>query len=112
MSKVFVTQETHYPFVDAENYGELVFMTHQDLHDSKGSLHNKELLAKLHNKLAGFDPKEDWIVITGSPYVSVAVFMMLGQMGVKAVKILRWDNRMMRYRPMYLELEERYATVQ
>lgn len=103
-SRVFVTQESDYDFSKAEAYGELVFLSHQDLNNIKGSLHNEDVLQRIRGKLIAFNPEQDWLVITGSPYVTAATFMILGAKRVRTVKVLRWDNRDFVYRPLYIEL--------
>lgn len=104
MTKVYVTQETNHDFTKAEQYGEVVFLTRDDLNNIKSSLQNDKVLADIKTKLRGFNPDEDWLVITGSPYISAAVFLILGHLKVYAPKILRWDNRDFRYVPMQIEL--------
>lgn len=102
--RVWVTQENGLDFSPAEQYGEVQFLTHQDLNNLKGSLHNEELLRRVAGKLISFDEAVDWVVITGSPYVTAAVFMILGAKHVKRVQVLRWDNRDYVYRPLHIEL--------
>lgn len=104
MSTVYVTQENGHDFSKAEQYGEVVFLTHDDLNNLKGSLHNEDLLNRIRGRLIKFNEDEDWIVVTGSPYVTAAVFMILGAKHVRKVQVLRWDNRDFRYIPMYIEL--------
>jgi len=103
-SRVYVTQEANLNFTPAEKYGEVTFLTRDDLVNTKGSLHNEEVLASIAFKLKGYDPQQDWLVVAGSPYVSAAVFMILGRMGHRSIRILRWDNRDFVYVPMYLDL--------
>ncbi len=102
--RVFVTQESPHDFSRAEEFGELVFLSHQDLNNIKGSLHNEDVLSKIRGKLIAFDPDRDWLVITGSPYITAATFMILGNKRVRTVKVLRWDNRDFVYRPLHIEL--------
>lgn len=104
-STVFVTQETTHDFSKAEQFGDVVFLTRDDLNNLKGSLHNEAVIGNIRAKLLKFDESKDWVVVTGSPYVTAAVFAILGARRVRKVQILRWDNRDFRYLPMYLELE-------
>lgn len=106
MAKIFVTQEPHQniDFSDAERYGQIEFLTHRDLINVRGSSHNEELVADIAAKLEGFDHKEDYIVIVGSPYVAAVVFMILGMRGYRTVRVLRWDNRDLVYRLVFIEL--------
>lgn len=104
MSIVYVTQETDYDFSRAEAYGEVVFLTRDDLNNLKGSLQNEVVISQLAAKLSKFNEQDDWMVITGSPYIAAAVFLILGKRNVRTVRVLRWDNRDHRYIPLYLEL--------
>lgn len=103
-NKVYVTQETNHDFTPAEQFGEVEFLTCDDLNNNKSSMQNEHVLASIRHKLRKFDPANDWLVITGSPYISAAVFLMLGHMKVQSVQVLRWDNRDHRYLPMFIEL--------
>jgi hypothetical protein len=108
MSTVFVTQETNHDFAKAEEFGDIKFMLApvDDLNNIKNSLHNERVLLELRRLLKSYNEESDWIVIAGSPYVSAAVFFILGQMSISRVRILRWDNRDHSYRPMYLQLRK------
>ena len=104
MPTVFVTQETALDYTDAEQYGALEFLTSDDLHNTKNSLHNEQLMADLRFKLRRVNQDEDYVLVSGSAYINSAVFMILGALGVKRIKILRWDNRSRHYVPLHLEL--------
>lgn len=104
MSTVFVTQETSHDFTSAESFGDIEFLTKDDFNNVRGSLVNKGLVSEIMHKLKKFDENKDWIIVTGSPYVSAMVFMALGNMGVRNAQVLRWDNRDFVYRPLHLEL--------
>jgi hypothetical protein len=103
-NKVFVTQETNLDFTPAEQFGEVQFLTRDDLNNIKGSLHNEAIVADLAAKLKDFDYVRDYVVIAGSPYISALVFMILGKMNLREVRVLRWNNRDFNYIPMYLNL--------
>lgn len=104
MSRVFVTQESSYNFSKAEEFGEVVFIVRDDLHNNKGSLHNERVIWEINRKLKDFNPEDDWLVIAGSPYIAAVVFLLLGRRGVKNINVLRWDNRDYMYLPMKLDL--------
>lgn len=101
---ILVTQEMPWDFTDAERFGRISFLASDDLHNTKGSPHNERLLADLRNKLVKFNPKTDWILVTGSPFISAAVFLILGHFGHRYVPILRWNNRDRRYTPLHMQL--------
>lgn len=102
--RVFVTQETSHDFRAAEQFGTVEFVTAGDLNNMRQSLHNERLIADVKDKLKDFDPERDWLVITGSPYVSALVFLLLGMKKFRSVRILRWDNRDFCYVPLHIEL--------
>lgn len=104
MATVYVTQEANHNFSKAESFGEIEFLTRDDLNNTRGSLHNEKLVTEIGRKLKNFDESEDWIVIAGSPYVSALVFLLLGRSGVRTANVLRWDNRDFVYVPMHIEL--------
>lgn len=104
MPRVLVTQETNYDFTKAEAFGEIEFLTRDDLNNIKGSLHNEQVVASISAKLKDFDHKTDFVIIAGSPYISALVFMLLGKMGLRSIKILRWNNREFDYLPLHVDL--------
>lgn len=104
MTKVYVTQETPFNFSPAEMYGEVEFLTHRDLNNIKSSLSNSHTLREIGHKLKSVDFDEDYFVLTGSPYITASVFLMMGNRGIKKVNVLRWDNRDRKYTPMEIVL--------
>lgn len=105
MPRVYITQETNYDFTNAESFGDIVFVTRDDLNNMKQSLHNEGVLKQIRARLHDFDYDLDWLVIAGSPYITAAVFAILGRKGAKKLNILRWSNRDRFYIPMHLNLE-------
>lgn len=105
MAKVFITQEMPYNFAKAERYGDITFLTRKDLNNVKGSLHNAAVMSEIVGKLKEYDESEDWLIITGSPYISAVVFAILGRRGVQTMNVLRWDNRDFDYVPMFIEMK-------
>lgn len=99
---VFVTQETHALFRDAERFGPLVFLTADDLTDNGDSPNNMAIACKAARLLDDFDPRRDWILPVGSPYVIALVYATLGRENYERIPTLRWDNRDMKYRPMQI----------
>lgn len=102
--KVHVTQETSFDFTPAEAYGEVEFLTHRDLNSIKSSPGNVHTLREINHKLKAVDFDIDYFVLTGSPYIMASVFLLIGNRGIKKVKILRWDNRDHKYTPMEIDL--------
>ena len=107
--RVYVTQEPHsknsfFDFRPAESFGDITFLTGDDLHNLRDSPHNEWLMRQLRRRLRKFNPEIDWILVAGSPYVSAAVFMILGSFGLREVKVLRWSNQDKLYTPLYMKL--------
>lgn len=102
--RVFVTQENpSLNYLPAESFGEIVFLTREDFSAVKNSLNNLSLVSQLKTSLKSFDPKVDFITVSGSPIVSAAIFMLLGQT-CKEVTMLRWSNRDRVYQPVHINL--------
>lgn len=101
---VWVTQETSHDFTPAEAWGEIRFMTRDDLSNMKNSLRNDALVTELGRVVNRFDPNVDWVVIAGSPYVSAMFFTLFGFSRHRQLRILRWDNRDLRYIPLVVDI--------
>jgi hypothetical protein len=101
---IWVTQETNLDFAPAERFGEVRFLTREDLNNVKGSLHNEKVTADISQRLRNFDAENDFVVIAGSPYISALVFMLLARKGIRNIKVLRWNNRDFDYIPMHLSV--------
>lgn len=104
MAKVYVIQETPHNFLPAEQYGEVEFLSIGDFNSTRNSLHNENLVRNLRQRLKAYRPETDYLVITGSPYVTAAVFLILGHRGVHEVQFLRWSNRDMVYTPLTISI--------
>lgn len=103
-NKVYVTQEGPHDFLPAQQFGEIVFLTAADLSNVKNSKINEILLTTIRRQLLRFDPEQDYIAIAGSPYVSAAVFLILGRLGHRNIRVLRWSNQSRSYTPLHIEL--------
>jgi hypothetical protein len=106
MARVYVTQETSHDFRQAEEFGNIIFLSdgrRDDFHNIKNSQHNDRLVAHLRQGLREYNPDVDYLVLIGSPYVQAAVMALIGQRHHK-VNLLRWDNRDLIYIPLTLEI--------
>lgn len=111
MSRVFITQETSHDFRQAEEFGDLIFMSDariDDFHNLKRSQHNARLIENLLRclKRNNFDQEKDYVIMVGSPYVQAAVSILLGRLGCRKVNLLRWDGRDLVYIPLTLDFME------
>jgi len=102
MSRVFITHEGPLDYSKAQAFGDLHPITSRDLSNTPNSQINRELVAQIKNKLNRFDPDEDYLLISGSPYVSSICTWVLGQLGILNFKILRWSNQDRVYYPIQL----------
>ncbi len=110
MKTVYVTQETEFDFTDAERWGDIVFLTHDDLFNHRDSDHNRIVMANIRRRLTAFSATSDYILIAGSPYVAAAVFNMLGTMGYDSIRVLRWSNRDRVYTPILINTAQEVMT--
>lgn len=92
-SRVFITQENpNLNYLPAEQFGEIVFLTHHDYSVVRNSLRNEAVVEEIRTNLRNYDPKNDYIVISGSPVIAGIVFMILREK-TEEMNILRWSNR-------------------
>lgn len=111
-SRVFVTQEnSQLNYGPAEQFGEVCFLTRDEVSPVAGSLTNAAIMKELERKLDGFDFDNDFIAPSGSPVVCGLAFLILGkraeQLGfpsVRKLRVLRWSNRDRVYQPIVIEL--------
>lgn len=112
MSRVFITsnrmrKDTHTgtmkPIVDlrpAEQFGQL-----SAVFDHEMEPNNKSDLVRARDRLAEFDPDEDYILPNGSPLATLATGIILGEMRKgETVQTLIWDKMHMRYQLGVIEL--------
>lgn len=112
--RVFITQENgQLNYGGAEAFGEVVFLTRDDVSPIAGSLTNSALTAELAKKLADFDFDYDYLAPSGSPTVCGLAFLELGRrtelliendVGPKNLRVLRWSNRDRCYQPVTISL--------
>lgn len=108
-ARVFITHENgSLDYTPAEQFGDITFLTRDDISPVKGSLANDELVAKLKAQLRSFDFYNDFLLPSGSPAVSGLAFAILGgrtrDVAGLPLKILRWSNRDHKYQPLCVTL--------
>ncbi len=105
-SRVFITQENpNLNYLPAEEFGELVFVTRDDLSPVKNSLNNEHVRATISRVLADFNPHFDYVCVSGSPSVTALCFMILARKHTQ-VRVLRWSNRDGKYSVIHLNASE------
>lgn len=107
--RVFVTQESsQLNYGHAEEFGEVVFLTRDEVSPVPGSLINASIREEIGRKLADFDFDNDFLAPSGSPVVSGIAFLILGEMVESKVPaklcVLRWSNRDRVYQPISIAL--------
>ncbi|TXG97768.1 MAG: hypothetical protein E6R08_06515 [Nevskiaceae bacterium] len=93
--RVFVTQEVRTGRIDyspARAWGQIKFCTIMDFSPEEESQLNEVLVQDLRRVLADYDPQVDWVVMSGSPLVIAAIFMIIRERTASA-RVLRWSNR-------------------
>lgn len=105
-SRVFVTQENaNLNYTPAEAFGEVVFLTRDEVSPVANSLINDGIRREIQSKLANFNPELDFIAPSGSPVVCGMAFAQIGQLFAgRKVCVLRWSNRDRVYQPIQIEL--------
>lgn len=105
MTKVYVTQETNLDFTPALSFGEVEFITRDELSPMQNSIRNEVTIDQIRHAMSKFNPDEDYIVIAGSPYVAAVVFYVLGRYRrVRYIRMLRWSNRDRMYSPLIVDI--------
>lgn len=103
MAKVFVIQENpRLNYMDAENYGEVIFITTKNYSPMKNSLINAQVLSDIATSMVNFDPDVDFLLLTGSP-ILIGYAFHLAMIKKGYVHILQWDG----YRQSYLPIRFR-----
>lgn len=112
--RVFITQEnSQLNYSNAEAFGEVVFLTRDEVSPVPGSLTNAALMTEMETKLADFDFDNDFLAPSGSPVVSGLAFLLLGKRieleGLHVSRkgklcVLRWSNRDRVYQPISITL--------
>ena len=100
MPKVYVVQENpRLNYVDAENYGEVIFLTAKDYSPMKNSLINTQVLVDISRGMEYFDPDVDFLLLTGSPILlGYAFHRAMIKRGY--IHILQWDGYRQSYIPV------------
>ena len=98
--KVFVVQENpRLNYVDAERFGEVVFMTSKEFSPLKNSLVNAEIISDIQAFMKDFDPDNDYLLLTGGPVLlGYAFHLAISKKGY--ITVLQWDGMKQAYLPI------------
>lgn len=97
---VWVTQESPLlDYTDAERFGEIRFITADELTGQKGSLRNIDIYNRVLAELTAFEPSIDFVLSSGAPNLVATAFYILGMSYPNTdINFLAWNNRMRQYR--------------
>jgi hypothetical protein len=103
MNKVWVVQENNYiDYSDAERFGEVNFITRDEIKPIRGSLINESIMTRIDSTLEQFG-EDDYLVLTGNPAVIGYAFHKAAER-CDVVNVLLWDKIGGRYRPLEMEI--------
>lgn len=104
---VYVTQENQtFDFTQAEDFGEVVFLTAKELSSMPNSLMNANVVSEVWDNLWSFDSEQDFLLPVGSPLVSGLAFFLLGRnTTARNIKVLKWSNRDRNYKPYIIPIQ-------
>jgi len=103
---VFVTQEqAHINYAMAESFGDIVFVSANDVPTVSNSLRTEGLLRSMRSVMREYIPGRDYILPSGSPLNIAVVMMLAGQKG-DAHNILKWESRSESYAKVALDISQ------
>lgn len=99
-SKVYVVQENPgLDYSDAERFGDIEFITNREFSSVTGSLNNRDILVDIERSMGRFDPKRDYLLMTGNPITIGYAFhraMLRADHAYSGdrqpINLLRWDG--------------------
>mgnify|MGYP003620214010 CR=1 FL=1 len=99
MTTVYVLQENNHDYSPAEVFGEVRFITNDDVRSTVGCQQNERVALDVRKFLDDYRAGEDHIVIAGNPVLVFMVAHALGRRngGLETHNILKWDGRQARY---------------
>ena len=105
MPTVWVTQESnHVDYFDAERYGDLEFVTADEIKPMPSSIKNSRIFAEIDAALSKFKP-DDYLVLTGNPATIGYCFHKAAEAtGGQPLNVLLWDRIRSAYRLITIEV--------
>jgi len=103
-AKVFVTQErAHINYEQAEQFGEVVFVSLTDLPTVSSSLRAKKEMESIQLAMKDYRAGTDFILPSGSPLNIASVMIIAGRRGDRH-NILKWESRSNSYSRVAIEV--------
>lgn len=92
--RVMVVQnDGRFDLSEARRYGELVsIFDKRDLYPDNANDEIEAVMKTAYDALHAFDPEKDFLCLVGSPLYTAACCYVLGDMGKKPVRLLRFDK--------------------
>jgi len=90
--KVFVVQENNrINYSDAERFGEILFMSVEEIKPITGSLRNANILESIRKQMEAFNPAQDRLILTGNP-MTIGYAFHLALEKSQSIVCLQWDR--------------------
>jgi len=104
VSKVFITQEGNHNYTEAQEFGEVIFLTSSEFSPIPTSLKNSDIIKEIRKNMSDYIPGIDYIMPSGSPIAIGVTFMIAREKGA-TVNILKWDNHYRRYNSIIVKID-------
>lgn len=89
-------------YVDAKRFGELRTLYERDAFPDNASDRTEAMAVMARKLLTRFDPKKDYVLMSGDPIAISIVSMVLAE-SHPAFNVLKWDNEEHVYYPVLLD---------
>lgn len=101
-AKVYVTQDDGTKNLNpAKQYGVLVPIAYRSIFPDEGGV---GVAKRARSTLASFDQDRDFILPVGDPIHIAAAMLALGHLGIRLVRVLKWDREGRTYYPVEIEV--------
>lgn len=104
MPKVFITQEGNRNYTEAEEFGEVKFLTCDEFSPIPTSGRNKNIIRDIRANMSDYIPGVDFIMPAGSPITIGIAFMIAREKGT-TVNVLKWDSQYKRYNSVTVKID-------
>ena len=93
MSKVFITHEQNrFDYSPAECFGQLVAVSERVYSFTPGNTVNPAIHKSIVDCSNAFDPGVDYVLPSGSAIMTSMFMVRLAAIGIRTVRIVRWNN--------------------
>lgn len=100
---VYVVQDDgRHKLGDARRYGELSVIFRDDIYPDDVDEQMPVIMVRAYEALHNFSPLNDYLALVGAPAYAAICSYVLGDMGVKPVRLLRFDRHEHAYYPVVI----------